>query len=333
MTRLVLLPGLDGTGELFAPFIEALGGFPAQIIAYPPDRAMGYAEHEAYARSQLPREDDYVLLAESFSGPIGIAIAATAPPGLKALILCATFAANPLPVFGPFSRLLGALPAARVPPQLAAPWLYGGRATPELRRAHGEAMARVAPAVINARAAAILKVDQRALLRRITIPIMYLRAAKDRLIPALACRVIQQLRPDMEIAEFDAPHFLLQTEPHRCVAAIMSFMHRNVDELIGAADHEPDPPLDVGQSLRVSKLTQAELQEMDRQLLAQASASWRKVARIVATTIRELRESIPGVPDTYYAQRVQNLVALGKLESQGNLAYMRFSEVRLPQGE
>jgi hypothetical protein len=98
-----------------------------------------------------------------------------------------------------------------------------------------------------------------------------------------------------------------------------------------ADDEQPDPPLDVEQSLRVSKLTQIELQEMDRQLLAQASASWRKVARIVAMTIRELRDSIPDVPDVYYAQRVQNLVALGQLESQGNLAYMRFSEVRLPQ--
>ena len=98
-----------------------------------------------------------------------------------------------------------------------------------------------------------------------------------------------------------------------------------------ADDEQPDPPLDVEQSLRVSKLTQIELQEMDRQLLAQVSTSWRKVARIVAMTIRELRDSIPDVPDVYYAQRVQNLVALGQLESQGNLAYMRFSEVRLPQ--
>jgi hypothetical protein len=98
-----------------------------------------------------------------------------------------------------------------------------------------------------------------------------------------------------------------------------------------ADDMQPDPPLDVEQSLRVSKLAQNELQEMDRVLLAQASAGWRKVARIVGMTIGELSDRIPDVPDIYYAQRIQNLVALGKLESQGNLAHMRFSEVRLPQ--
>jgi len=97
-----------------------------------------------------------------------------------------------------------------------------------------------------------------------------------------------------------------------------------------ADDEQPDPPLDAEQSLRVSRLTQIELQEMDRVLLAQASASWRKIARIVGMTIGALSDRIPNVPDIYYAQRVRNLVALGKLESQGNLAYMRFSEVRLP---
>jgi len=97
MAELILLPGLDGTGELFAPFIEALGGFTTEVVSYPPDRAMSYAEHETFARAKLPSDEDYVLLAESFSGPVGIAIATATPARLKGLILCATFASNPLP--------------------------------------------------------------------------------------------------------------------------------------------------------------------------------------------------------------------------------------------
>jgi hypothetical protein len=93
----------------------------------------------------------------------------------------------------------------------------------------------------------------------------------------------------------------------------------------------PDPPLDVEQSLRVSKLSQSELQEIDRALLANAIDKWRKVARLVLGAMNELSAQIPDVPDTYYAQRIRNLVELGMLESQGNLAYMRFSEVRLRQ--
>jgi pimeloyl-ACP methyl ester carboxylesterase len=324
--KLILLSGLDGTGELFAPFLEALGDFPAQVVSYPRDRAMTYTEHVAFARDKLPVDEDYALLAESFSGPVGIAIAADAPPRLKALILCGTFASNPLPLFGPFSRLIGNAPAMRIPAALAAPWLYAGRGTPELRRAHAKAMSQVAPSALRARVAAILAVDYRPLLRRIDAPILYLRALADRLIPVSAGQAILQLRPDAELAEIDAPHFLLQTEPRACAATVMSFIQRTDM----AQDAVPDPPLNTEQSLRVSRLTQEDLWEMDRVLLAQASQSWRKVARIVGMTIGELSERFPDVPDIYYAQRVRHLVEVGQLESQGNLAYMRYSEVRRP---
>ena len=95
-------------------------------------------------------------------------------------------------------------------------------------------------------------------------------------------------------------------------------------------DVKPDPPLDVDQSLRVSKLTQDDLWDIDREILAQSARSWRKVARIVGQVIDKLSVRIPGVPDVYYAQRVRHLVEAGKLESQGNLQFMRYSEVRLP---
>jgi pimeloyl-[acyl-carrier protein] methyl ester esterase len=300
-----------------------------QVVAYPRDRAMTYAEHEAYARDKLPADEDYVLLAESFSGPIGIAIASDAPPRLKGLILCVTFASNPLPLFGSFSKLVGNAPAMRVPAAIAAPFLYAGRGTPELRRAHARVMSQVTPATIRARVAAILAVDYRSLLRHIDVPILYMRALADRLVPVSAGRFILESRPDAELSEIDAPHFLLQTEPQSCVAAVMSFILRRT-EIAMAQDTEPDPPLSTEQSLRVSRLTQEDLWEMDRVLLSQSSQDWRKVARIVGMSIGELSDRFPNVPDVYYAQRVRHLVETGKLESQGNLAYMRFSEVRRP---
>ena len=321
MTTLVLLPGLDGTGELFADFVAALTGTDARVIAYPPDRAMTYAEHEGVVRDQLPGDEDYFLLAESFSGPIGISIAASTPPRLRGLILCCTFASNPLPFFGPLATVFNKLPAVRMPPALAAPWLYAGRATPELRRAHASAMAQVSPAVLRARVAAVLGVDYRSLLQRIEVPMLYLRAKADRMIPATAGRALLELRPEVELMEFDAPHFLLQTEPQACARAVEKFM---------AHEERPDPPLDVEQSLRVSKLSQEDLWDIDREILTQSARSWRKVARVVSQVSDKLSARIPDVPDVYYAQRVRYLVEIGKLESQGDLHNMRSSEVRLP---
>jgi hypothetical protein len=46
-TTLVLLPGLDGTGDLFAPVVDALGpNVPTQIVRYPLSHASGYASCE-----------------------------------------------------------------------------------------------------------------------------------------------------------------------------------------------------------------------------------------------------------------------------------------------
>ena len=40
---LVLLPGIDGSGELFAPFVEALGPqVPVVVVRYPGERALGF---------------------------------------------------------------------------------------------------------------------------------------------------------------------------------------------------------------------------------------------------------------------------------------------------
>src|SRR5438105_3993436 len=91
---------MDGTGELFAPFVAALGReFNVKVVAYPTAAPLGYDELESVARAALPAEGPYVILGESFSGPIAISLAASGSPGLKGLVLCCSFVSNPRPAF------------------------------------------------------------------------------------------------------------------------------------------------------------------------------------------------------------------------------------------
>jgi pimeloyl-[acyl-carrier protein] methyl ester esterase len=107
----VLLPGLDGTGNFFAPVIDALGSnVQTQIVRYPLSDASDYVTCENIARAALPIDRPYVLLGESFSGPIAVSIAATAPPRLAGLILCSTFVRNPQPHLRFLRSLLPILP-------------------------------------------------------------------------------------------------------------------------------------------------------------------------------------------------------------------------------
>jgi hypothetical protein len=94
---------------------------------------------------------------------------------------------------------------------------------------------------------------------------------------------------------------------------------------------QPDEPLTAEQAALVEALSPDEVESIDRALLSNTHDRWRKVAMVVGKTMMELETRRRGIPDTYYAQRVRKLVERGSLQSQGNLEFMRFSEVRRPE--
>lgn len=96
---------------------------------------------------------------------------------------------------------------------------------------------------------------------------------------------------------------------------------------------EPDRMLTGAEEGVVSRLTAEELAAVDAALLELAGDAWRKVALLVSNAFRRLAARLPDLPDVYYSRRVRELVDAGVLESQGNLARMRFSEVRRARAE
>ncbi|OEZ51603.1 hypothetical protein JAB1_07020 [Janthinobacterium sp. MP5059B] len=114
---------MDGTARLFHRFDAALraqAAIDTQAIAYPA-APLDYAALEAFVRERLPRDRPFVVLAESFSGPLGAALRAEPPPGMRALVLCSSFVRNPRPMLAPLRHLLGlgrplALATARLRP-------------------------------------------------------------------------------------------------------------------------------------------------------------------------------------------------------------------------
>src|SRR5262249_50071901 len=112
MPALVLLPGLDGTGDFFEPLLSALGeSVRTRLVRYPVGSCHTYDSCRELVRAELPSDGPYVLLGESFSGPVAIALAAQAPRGLAGVILSSSFAKNPRPLLSLIIRpLLSYLP-------------------------------------------------------------------------------------------------------------------------------------------------------------------------------------------------------------------------------
>ena len=218
---------MDGTGDLFGPLVRALPrGFEPTVVSFPPDRKVGYDELPALVDRAIPKSGPYVVVAESFSGPLGILHAAARPPRLKALVLSATFASNPLP---PSVRAIGILarPALfrmRTTATFVRHFLAGRDVAPETLDLAMSVADRLDPEVMAFRLREVLAVDVEDALPRIAVPVLYLRASRDRLVGKRAMNRIAAGVSDFRSVTFECHHLLLQTRPEEAVREMVRFL-------------------------------------------------------------------------------------------------------------
>jgi len=225
--RLVLLPGMHGTGELFSEFMSRMPE-PKHIEApyYPIDASPSYNQLQAMVEFFAPTSEDFVLLAESFSTPLAIRYAATNPPRLKGLILCAGFAASPIRGWRKLCVSLIAPIAFRIPlPRIAVSrYLVGPDAPDSLHIAVRAAIRAVKPRVLAARLRQVLTVDARTELEKVTVPVLYIQAPQDRLVGPSCLKEIQHIKPQIVVTQTKGPHLIIQREPQQCVDVVSRFL-------------------------------------------------------------------------------------------------------------
>jgi len=227
MPRIVLLPGMHGSGKLFSAFMSMMPE-PKHLeaIYYPADVSFSYGQLLGLVQSFVPVSDPYFLLAESFSTPLAIQFAATNPPNLMGLILAAGFAASP--IVGA-QRLLASLLAPiifRLPmsPIAIEYLLIGSNASEPLKQSVLDAVSSVKPEVLSARLRAVLTCDMRTDLSKVAAPTLYIRATRDRLVHRNCLEEIQAALPQTAVAEVDGPHLILQREPERTAEVVSDFV-------------------------------------------------------------------------------------------------------------
>jgi pimeloyl-[acyl-carrier protein] methyl ester esterase len=199
---------MDGTGSLLAEFIAALpSGLQPVVVTYPVDRSMDYAELEQLARASLPAERPFVLVGKSFSSPIAISLAASKPAGLRGLVLVCSFARSPISVPSGLSSVISRFPVKLIPTRITAALLLGCYVSRPLRERLSAAISKVHPAAWRARLNAVLSADVAVCVSSIRVPVLYLRAAQDRVVPRRASELIGKLLPSTQVVELEAPHY------------------------------------------------------------------------------------------------------------------------------
>jgi pimeloyl-[acyl-carrier protein] methyl ester esterase len=225
--HLVLLPGLDGTGELFVDFVAALPeSCTATIVAYPTDRFLSYTDLRPFVRAAVPHSERFVLVAESFSTPLAIWYAATNPPNLVAVVICAGFVGSPIHDWSEIVKVLAKpwLFSLKLPRTFVEYFLIGQNAAPSLLQKLRQALHGVSPDVLSGRVREVLDCDARDDLRRITVPLLYLEATNDKLLSSSCKEEFSHIRPDVLFKSVPAPHLLLQREPQKAASIVMAFV-------------------------------------------------------------------------------------------------------------
>lgn len=224
--KLLLLPGLDGTGDLFAPLVSALPNeIDPVVVSYPGDELLGYAELKQLVRKSIPDCQPYALLGESFSGPIAVSLAAEKPGNLRALILSCSFVRSPSISLLLLRRLIPVVPTHSSLARIARNYLLGANSQ-ELRQLVDQCLSKVAPKIIRHRIISVATADESEALRSVSSPTLYLAAFDDRLVGERSRIEISQILPETQIVQIAGSHLLLQSNPDKCAAEIYRFIQR-----------------------------------------------------------------------------------------------------------
>jgi pimeloyl-ACP methyl ester carboxylesterase len=223
----LLLPGLDGSGALFGPLLAAgPRRIEPRVLALPADAPRGYDEYLEHLLAALPRRGRFAVVAESFSGPLAVRLAAARPRGLAAVVLAATFLHRPLqPWLAPLGPLVGpSLFGLPVLPATIRLLLAGADAPDAVVEAIRRATAAVPAPVLARRAREALAVDVREALAGTEVPLLYLGPTRDRLVRTDVVEDVLRARPDAATALLDAPHTVLQVRPQASLGCIEAFL-------------------------------------------------------------------------------------------------------------
>jgi pimeloyl-ACP methyl ester carboxylesterase len=221
---LVLLPGLHGSVRLFDPLVSRLREASPRRkflpLPLPTDTPQDYPALRDHFVGQLEKLGPVERLAESFSAPLALHLAASPRLSIVRLILAGAYCAAPR------CAAFRLLPLRRIfalnPPKSAVRhFLVGKNASEDLVNSVRTEIQAVRGGVLAERVRVALTLRESDLPPADPgIPTLLLQARHDALLPQKARAALESHLPDAQVVRIDAPHLLLQVAPDHCAEAI-----------------------------------------------------------------------------------------------------------------
>lgn len=228
---MVLLPGMDGTGKLFAPFLKQFSDPEhVTVVIYPLDKHIPFEQLADYIIPLLPTDKPLVILGESYSGPVALTLAAGDELDICGIILVASFAKYPASFLKSISKWLPLSLLLRLPiPDFAIRYYcFGSKTNKTLSTLLRDSIHANTPNVMALRIHDGASVDVTTVLDAINVPCLYIAASDDNLVPSSVISHLKIHLPDLEVVTIQGSHFILQAQPAACVDVINDFLFRTI---------------------------------------------------------------------------------------------------------
>ena len=218
------LPGLHGNASLFSAIENELpAGVDTEFIELPTAGDQHYSALSSWLDEKLSSGRPRLLIAESFSGPLALALAELRPQEICGIVLAASFCDTPI---NPSLALLPLRPLFMVKPPSKAlrHFLIGDDAQREDVTRLSKEIEKIPSATLANRVRAILELQEQDNPSLADTPMLLLQAQNDNLIPWEAQQRLEACYPHASVHWLESPHLILQQHPRQCLDAIHEFL-------------------------------------------------------------------------------------------------------------
>lgn len=214
--KIILLPGMDGTGILLKTFAAYVNG-DVSILSYDTAQKQDYSTLAQFVSNHLHAHETYFLIAESFSGPIAYELLKV-KPNIVSVVFVASFITPPNPALVITKFLPNWLINAKIP-HWAAKFLLGHMASNDLVTLFQQTVKRVPHGVLSDRIQAMLNL--KLIPHNIQTRCAYIRPNRDILVSSACINAIKTQCQHLITYAVDGSHFVLQVNP-KAVAALVN---------------------------------------------------------------------------------------------------------------
>ncbi|MDO3388228.1 alpha/beta hydrolase [Gilvimarinus sp. SDUM040013] len=227
--RLVLLPGMDGTGDLFAPLLAELPQkYCTEVVSLNSLSAESYDGQVRLLVEKLWNNEPKVLVAESYSGPLALQLCQQLPNCVTAVIFIASFTGPPSPYSKHSHKIpLGLMSSGPVSRVVLNYLGFDRKATQDQLSRVFQSVEKTGMPKMRQRLRNISRLTN--LNVSVNVPALYIRPKNDRFVSLDTVRQVATTFSSTEVVELQRGHFIGQHSAKECAGQIDRFLLEIID--------------------------------------------------------------------------------------------------------